>query len=136
MALCGTFGYELDITKSTEEEKESIRKGVEDYQKYNEIIREGKFCRLTEGFGIPDLAAWSWVTSDKNEALVTVVRKRSNPCGRNPEYFLRLRGLDEAALYLLEDGRKVYGSTLMNGGIRIRNIDRNNSCVMFHLKKV
>ena len=133
-ALCGTFGYELDVTKLSPEEKELVRQGVRDYHKWNDLIREGTFYRLTDGFGIPDLAAWCWVAPDKKEVLITVLRKRGDPCGRNPEYHLRLRGLDKDALYLLEDGRRVHGSTLMNGGIWIRNIDRNASSVMLHIK--
>lgn len=134
IALGGTFGYELDITKLPEEEKELVRKQVKDYHRFNDIIREGKYYRLTEGFGISNLAAWCWVSPNRKEALVTAVRRISDPCEHNPEFHLRLRGLDPDAAYLFEDGRRAHGKTLMNAGIRIPELRRNETCIMFYLK--
>ena len=46
VAVLGTFGYELDITKLTEEEKEKVKVQVQNYHKYNDLIREGDYYRL------------------------------------------------------------------------------------------
>lgn len=40
VVLAGTFGYELDITKIPEKEREQIPKQVEMYHKYNDLVRE------------------------------------------------------------------------------------------------
>ncbi len=45
MALCGTFGYELDPGKLTQEEKEAVKAQVADYHKYYD--RYGDFYRIT-----------------------------------------------------------------------------------------
>ena len=45
-ALAGTFGYELDITKLTEEEKTKAIAFNRDYHKYNDLIREGDYYRI------------------------------------------------------------------------------------------
>ena len=40
VALVGTFGYDLDITKLSQEEKELVKGQVEKYNKYNFLMRE------------------------------------------------------------------------------------------------
>ena len=41
VALAGTFGYELDITKIPEKDQEMIPQQVQMYHKYNDLVREG-----------------------------------------------------------------------------------------------
>lgn len=41
VALAGTFGYELDITKIAKEEQEQIPQQTAMYHKYNDLVREG-----------------------------------------------------------------------------------------------
>ena len=46
VAMAGTFGYELDITKLTEEEKEQVRKQICRFKKYYDLIQYGEYYRL------------------------------------------------------------------------------------------
>lgn len=46
VALTGTFGYELDITKLSDKEKLLIPRQIQLYHFCNEIIREGTYYRL------------------------------------------------------------------------------------------
>ncbi|MEI3004067.1 MAG: alpha-galactosidase [Victivallales bacterium] len=48
IALSGTFGYELDLTKLTEEDQALVRKQVADYHRYHHIIAGGDptVCRI------------------------------------------------------------------------------------------
>jgi alpha-galactosidase len=133
VALSGTFGYELDITKLSDEEKELVRQQIQNYHEWNDIVREGNHYRLTENFGQTNIAAWSWVSQDQKEVLVTVIRKNSEPCGINPPLHLKLRGLDPDKLYELDDKRRSHGKTLMNAGIRIPNAMQDAFSIIFHL---
>lgn len=133
VALSGTFGYELDITKLSDEEKELVRQQIQNYHEWNDIVREGNHYRLTENFGQTNIAAWSWVAQDQKEVLVTVIRKNSEPCGINPPLHLKLRGLDPDKLYELDDKRRSHGKTLMNAGIRIPNAMQDAFSIIFHL---
>ncbi|MBR1911521.1 MAG: alpha-galactosidase, partial [Treponema sp.] len=45
-ALAGTFGYELDITKLSSEERAIIPEQISMYKRYNELIRTGDYYRL------------------------------------------------------------------------------------------
>lgn len=117
VAMCGTFGYELDPCKMTDEEKEIVKKQVADYHKYYDLIRYGDFYRITSPVEDPFLCDWEFVSPDKNEALFTLVVMRQ------PENFYqlyRLRGLDPDKMYTDEDTGEIYsGALLMNAGINI-----------------
>ena len=112
-----------------------IREQVARYHKYNDLIREGTFHRITEGFGHGDIAAWCWVSADRKEALVTAVRKFDSPCAQSPVVRLRIPGLDAARKYTIENGGAFHGSTLMNAGINVSNDLRGNAVsALYHLK--
>lgn len=120
VALAGTFGYELDLTKLTDEEKETVRKQCEDYHKYFDVIHNGNLYRLISSWKDRAKCAWMYVSDDKNEALVTYVVIRYGIFQRN---YLRLSGLDPNKRYLNEQtGQILSGRTLMNAGMNIRDI--------------
>lgn len=136
VALAGTFGYELDVAKLSEEDSEMVREQVKQYHKYNDLIREGSFHRITEGFGLDNLAAWCWVSADRKEALVTAVRKINDPCSQSPVIRIRIPGLDPERKYTLK-GRDftAHGATFMNAGINASaDLRGNASSVLYHLK--
>ena len=116
VALLGTFGYELDITKLSAEEKELVKVQVEKYHKYNDLIREGDYYRLASGADNGYYDSWMIVEKDQSRALLFYVQvmARANAKSR----FIRLAGLDADKRYIAE-GKAYTGSTLMNAGVRI-----------------
>ena len=115
VAMAGTFGYELDPGKLSEEEKEEIKGQVKQYKKYASLIREGEYHRLSDPFRDP-YGAWMFVSEDRSRALVSWVMLEIH--GNMPVSYLKLKGLKPEALY--EDagsGSRYYGSALMNAGI-------------------
>ncbi len=117
VAMCGTFGYELDPRKMTEEEKEQVRGQVADYHKYYDLIRRGNFYRLVSPSENPFHCEWEFVSEDQSEVLFTSVIMRQ------PEhnfYIQRLEGLDPNRYYRDEDTGEVYsGALLMYAGINL-----------------
>ena len=73
IAMCGTFGYELDATKLSKEEIEKCRKMSGYYHKFYDLNFFGDYYRLTNPFEPVNLVAWECVAKDKKEALLTVV---------------------------------------------------------------
>lgn len=115
VAMCGTFGYELDPRKLTEEERDVVRKQVADYHKYYDLIRYGDFYRITSPTEDPFLCDWEFVSPDKKEVLFTRVVMRKPDNLYQP---LCLPGLDPDTFYTDEDTGKVYsGALLMHGGL-------------------
>ncbi len=117
VAMCGTFGYELDPRKMTEEEKDQVRGQAADYHRYYDLIRKGDFYRLVSPAENSFHCEWEFVSEDQSEVLFTSVIMRQ------PEhnfYIQRLRGLDPDRYYRDEDTGEVYsGALLMNAGINL-----------------
>ena len=116
VALLGTFGYELDITKLTEEEKKEVRIQIQNYHKYNDLIREGDYYRLASYSDNRFYDSWMIVDKDKKKALVFYVQVFARANGKSR--YVRLKGLDPKQYYQI-DGKRYLGSTLMNAGISV-----------------
>ena len=116
LALSGTFGFELDLTKYSEEQLAQLRPDIEWYRAHGAMLRGGELYRLLlpddKGTG----AAWCIVAPDAGEAAVFCVGSalagRGEHCPR-----LVLRGLDEAAVYEDEDGARWTGFLLQTLGL-------------------
>ena len=113
--MAGTFGYELDPKKLTEEEREEIKKQVLQYKRYAELIQGGTYYRLSNP--LEDVyAAWMFVSKSGDRALLNVVILEIH--GNMAVNYVKLRGLKKDAVY--EDaatGKCYYGSALMEAGI-------------------
>lgn len=139
VALAGTFGYELDITKLSDDEKAMIKEQVADYKKYNHIVREGDYYRITSSSGlVPKYdgeCSYSWmcVAKDKSEALYTYVQERGN-ANKRPE-LVKLAGFDPDFQYVLDDGRCFFGDELMNVGFVVDKIYGDGAAKIYHFKK-
>ena len=134
VAMSGTFGYELDLTKLTDEEKEQVKQQCKDYHKYYDIIHYGDLYRLISPWQKRTRCAWSFVSPDKREALVTYVVIRSDVTER---YYLRLCGLDPNLLYKNEEtGQILSGAALMNAGVCIQGHLRDLDSRVLHFVAV
>ncbi len=115
VALWGSFGYELDPNKFTDEEKRIVKSQVKEYHKYYDVIHYGDLYRLIGPFNNSFAAAWEFVSEDKNEALFTYVTI-SKP--EDHTIFIKLKGLDPDKYYIDEETDEVYsGALLMNAGL-------------------
>lgn len=114
-AMAGTFGYELNPAFLSEEEKQTIREQIQTYKKYERLINEGTYWRLSNPFE-DEVSAWMSVSREQDRALVSVVRlvSEANPA----TVYIRLRGLKPDAVYLEENsGKQYFGAALMAAGI-------------------
>lgn len=134
VAMSGTFGYELDTTKMTEDEIKICAKETELFNKYYDIITFGDYYRLTSPFENDRHTAWQHISKDKSECLVTVVMTESYPI--DMQQFVYPKALDKNAVYELPDGKRLHGSTLMNVGISIPLFASQYQSFQFYIKKV
>lgn len=121
VAMVGTFGYELDITKISDDDKWNIRKQIEEFNKYNPLVRTGDHYRIGNPFDNDRFDAWEFVAKDKSEALLEYVQVL-----KEPSVFLhrvRLAGLEKGCYYRHEETGKVYSAeVLMNSGFDIPSL--------------
>jgi len=131
IALSGTFGYELDLTKLSDKEKEIVKHQCRDYHKYYDIIHEGDLYRLISPWKKRTRSAWSFVSPDKREVLVTYVVIRAEVSER---HVVRLQGLDPNQMYRDQaTGQVLSGAALMNAGLNLQGEFTDLTSRMIHL---
>ncbi|MBP3237564.1 MAG: alpha-galactosidase [Lachnospiraceae bacterium] len=118
VALVGTFGYELDVTRIPENDRNSIPGQIEKFKKYNPLVRTGDHYRIGNIFEDNTWDAWMFVAKDKSEALLTIVQVLGRP--NYPQRIFKLPGLALGKKYKLEElNVTLSGETLKNAGIAI-----------------
>ncbi len=116
VAMVGTFGYELDVTRIPQEDRDAIPAQIAEFNKYNPIIRTGDQYRIGNVFEDNMWDAWIFVAKDKSEAVFTFVQVLGRPNYRSRR--IRLKGLDPKSAYKnMETGEVLNGCALMNSGI-------------------
>jgi len=132
VALAGTFGYELDITKIPQEDQEMIPQQVQMYHKYNDLVREGDYYRIASYRENHEFDCYLVAAKDKKEALVTFVQVIGRP--NYHSRCIRLQGLDPAMNYRMEGTDQVYGGDLlMNAGLQVENLWGDAQSKLYHL---
>jgi len=135
VAMSGTFGYEMDLCRCSEEEKAVIRRQTEDFKRYAPLIREGDYYRLTVPFQAPGYTAWAHVAPDRQEALVSLVT--GSTWAAQPFVTLRLKGLDPAARYRINGGEALWnGDALMYAGYPVPLMQGDYQALQLHLEAV
>ena len=115
VAMSGCFGFELDLNKLPEEEIEQVKAVVARVKRLRETLLYGDFHRLLSPFEGHD-TAWITVSPDKREAVLMLTRDLAQPDTDAP--MLRLRGLDPALTYTVEEtGETCGGDELMTSGL-------------------
>ena len=127
VAFFGVFGYELDPTTMSPEERDAVKDQVAFYRAHRQLFQYGRFLRLLSPFeGDGNHTAWMVASEDGRNAVVGYYRVL-NHANRGPEY-VRLRGLDPAATYRVrtwpqtpdqaDDGATLRGGDeLLNAGL-------------------
>ena len=134
VAMSGSFGYELDITKLSDEEKEMIKEQIKNYKEIRETIQFGDYYRLSSPFEDNDVA-WMFVSKDKKEVVVSFVRQSALP---HPKFeSLKLVGLEEDASYEVVGENKVFGGDeLMYVGLNVPQLVGDYDAKMWVLRKI
>lgn len=134
VAMGGTYGYELDLTKLPQEELDAIRRLNAEVKALQPLLLYGEYHRLRSPF-IGNDAAWMSVSEDRREAIVTHVFAQAYP--NQKKTLLRLRGLNPNLLYRDEKTGNLYGGDeLMYHGIPLCTPWNDYMAQQFHLTAV
>lgn len=143
-AMSGTFGYELDLKKLPQEEKEEIKLQIQLFKKHYTTLQEGNYYRLTSPY-TNECVVWELARDDKTQAVINIVYQHVNP-NQSP-VCVKLQGLEEKAVYQLQveyyhkdsipadwqNGKKISGSALMNCGVSLPRAVAEYQAFMIHL---
>ncbi len=121
VAMSGTFGYELDLAKLSDGEKEQVKEQVKRYHALYSLINDGDYYRLLDMTAQRELSAWEFAAEDGSRALLNIVYSHVRANFVPP--VIHLRGLTPDASYRMTDdaGREVgvfTGAVLMRAGFR------------------
>ena len=131
-AMAGTFGYELDLGKLSEDEKEEIRRQIQDYHHFGELIQKGWYYRLTNPFE-QEIGAWMFVSKDRTEALVNMVVLKM--VAYMATGYAKLKGLQAGKMYQDQATMKIYpAEALMGVGLPVPREMAEYSAYQIHLK--
>ena len=135
VALAGTFGYELDVTKIPESDREQIPAQVAMYHKYNDLVREGDYYRIASYAENHYFDCYGVVSKDKKEALYTYVQVLNRPNYHSRRIYLK--GLAAEKYYAIEgEDRTWSGEQLMNAGLLVQNPFGDFKGKLIHLTEV
>lgn len=120
VAMSGNFGYELDLMKFTEEEKEEVKKQVELYKELRTFVQSGDMYRLKSPFrdvyNNGNDTAWMFVSEDGADIFAAYFRISGIVNGGI--YRMKFVALDPASRYeVVGEGKQYYGDELMNIGL-------------------
>ena len=131
VAMAGTFGYEMDLNHTTEEEKAVIKRQVAFFKEHYELIQRGDYYRLSDPFR-DAFTAWQQVSPDRREALVSLVAHANHASA--PFRALRLKGLDPDAWYRVDGGEVWPGDVLMSAGFPLPMLTGDYQSMQLYLK--
>ena len=114
--MAGSFGYELDLTKLTEEEHRIVKSQIEEYKKYDELVHEGDYYRLNSPYDNTRVTAWEFMSKDKSKGLLSIVvtSLQANPA----PIIVYPRGLIKDARYRIGNEEKT-GASFIAGGYKL-----------------
>jgi alpha-galactosidase len=117
VAFFGVFGYELDIERLPQDEKDAIKEQVAFYKANRELLQQGIFYRLISPFQ-ENVTCWMVVSEDQRTALVGYYKVLALP---NPRFFtVKFQGLLPDVQYELQGtGKTFYGDELMYLGFQL-----------------
>ena len=120
VALAGSFGYEMDLNKISDEEKEMVKEQVAAMHTYYDLTHEGLYYRLT-GLKKQDFMAWEFVAKDQSRALLTIVKTDAE--GNMLPVHTKVCGLAENKLYRCSlDGEIRSGRTWNRAGLTLHQV--------------
>lgn len=133
VAMSGVFGYELDLSALSLEEKAEIAQQVAFYKEHRQLLQFGRFIRLQDPFVQNDVA-WMFVAPDQSEALVFYFRVLAEAA--YPLVDLKLAGLTPDAVYDVE-GQAYTSEELMYAGLYIDPVlSGDYATERFYLKRL
>lgn len=152
VAMAGDFGYELDICKMNDADKNLVKQHVEIYKKIRPIIQLGSFTRLISPFeGTENETAWQFKLND--QIVVMYFKILSEPA--HQIRILKLADLNENSIYQIKkyipaqrlaveggsyqesiEGKTFYGDELMFNGLAVEKIETDFAAYMWILEAV
>lgn len=133
-AMSAVFGYELDLTKMSQEDKDQVKEQVACYKEIRKLIQYGNFYRLKSPVET-NQAAWMFVSDDKRDVCVMTfqVLASAQPCLTKTKLF----GLDPELEYENLETHEIFGGDeLMELGFYDPVVHQDYTSKMYRFKGI
>ena len=132
VAMTGAFGYELHPSKLTPAEKEEVSEQIRYYRSHFDLFSQGDLFHLSDFSECSSEFAWMVVSSDQNQAVVSLVLL--HPTANAPVSYIHLRGLRPEALYRVDPlGKILSGQALMSAGLPVPELRDDQPFIQYEL---
>ena len=132
----GTFGYELDLSKMTDEEKKMAGEQIAFFKEHGRLFQFGDYYRLTSPFENRDYTVWEYAAQYGSEACMSVVY--TDMYANAASEIVKWKGLDPKKVYQMqldgEDAGNFSGAALMHAGILLPLPEQNYDAFQIYLK--
>ena len=133
LSFFGSFGYELDITKLNEEDKNKIKWFNGIFKQFHKMIIKGKYYSIFNPF-LSNYCSFNIVSNNQKECSIYFINYRKETTKAR---FLKIDGLDDTKYYFNSLTNDIYkGSFYHNVGINISAPLNPYSSMLFILKQV
>ncbi|MEW9700206.1 alpha-galactosidase [Paenibacillus sp. SI8] len=131
-AMSGNFGYELDLTKLSEEEKSIVKEQVLQYKRFRSLVQTGNYYRLLSPFAGNE-SSWMFISEDQTEALVFYFRVLAE--SNIPVRRLKLHGLNPELVYVnTGTAQMMSGDRLLHDGLSLPQVKGDYASTWIHLQ--
>ncbi|MGN0526056.1 MAG: alpha-galactosidase [Acutalibacteraceae bacterium] len=132
VAVGGALGYELKLPDSSEEMKEAVRKQIENYRKFEDVILDGDYYSILSPFET-NYSAYYYKLSDSSKIVLYFLQQQAED---EKTVTLRVNDLPQNSIYKDElSGKEFTGKELTSGIDFVTKPIDNNSAVYF-LKRI
>ncbi len=116
IASLGAFGYELDASDFSDEDRKNVNEQIKEYKEWNsELVLKGDLYRIENPFE-SNYFAEALVSKDRTKAILVCFLRTHYYNGQMKH--IKMAGLDENKTYYVPELDKCFkGSTLLNAGI-------------------
>lgn len=134
VAYSGIFGYELDLTKLSIDEKEKIKEQTAFVKQHYDLLTNGTYYRLISPETQAGYVIWQLVSEERDESLLFIVKNKAQ--ANTPFKMVRLKGLLGDNEYQVETYEKIItGRALMTQGLPIVETYRDYDATVLYIQK-
>ncbi|MDN5951293.1 MAG: alpha-galactosidase [Loigolactobacillus coryniformis] len=132
VARFGNLGYELDLTKLSENKKQAIMEQISTAKQTRVLMQFGRFYRL-ETAAI-NYQAWLIINADQSEFNVLIFQKLVQPAQQYPVF--KLHYLDPKRNYRTDSGQIFGGDELMRVGLTLPWVKADFYTYTYHFQAI
>lgn len=133
VARFGNFGYELDFTLCSKEERKEIAKQIEEVKQHRSLLQTGEFYR--HDTPNDNYVMWSIVNQEKTEVFILIYQKMHDV--EHSHGVFRVNGLEPSYDYENVETKEIIGGDeLMFTGLCMPLIKKDFVSVQYHFKKI